>query len=76
MAARNDRMHSERVRARIQLSQLVTRLQKNALGQLAMSDGERDSAKFLIARAMPPPPEQKDLNVNGQITVNIKRYGP
>jgi hypothetical protein len=61
MAVRKDGLHSERVRKRIQLSQLVTRLQNNALGKVDMTPGQIDSAKFLISKAMPNLPETKVL---------------
>lgn len=76
MAARIDGIHAERVRKRIKLSQLVQRLQNNALGKIEMSPGAIDSAKFLIARALPPPPETNALNVSGSLVVNVKHYGP
>lgn len=60
MAARKDGIHSERVRARIRLSQLVTRLQKNALGELEMTPTQIDTAKFLVNKAMGNPPEKKE----------------
>lgn len=64
MAARIDRVHSERVRARIRLSQLVTRLQNNALGRkgVVMSQQQIDSAKFLVGKALGNPPEIKELS--------------
>lgn len=62
MAARVDRMHSERVRARIKLSQLVTRLENNSLGKIDMTQAQIDSAKFLVNKAMANPPEQKILS--------------
>lgn len=64
MAARNDGVHTERVRARIRLSQLVTRLQNNALGRngVNMTQGQLDAAKFLIGKALPNPPERKELS--------------
>ena len=63
MAARIDRIHSERVRERIRLSQLVTRLQNNALGRnnVNMTQSQIDSAKFLIGKALGNPPEIKEL---------------
>lgn len=60
MAARKDGLHSERVRARIKLSQLVTRLEKNSLGQLEMTQAQIDSAKFLVNKAMGNPPEKRE----------------
>jgi hypothetical protein len=64
MAARIDRIHSERVRARIRLSQLVTRLQNNAMGRngVNMTPTQIDSAKFLIGKALGNPPEIKELS--------------
>lgn len=64
MAARIDRLHSERVRARIRLSQLVTRLQNNAMGRngVNMTPTQIDSAKFLIGKALGNPPERKELS--------------
>jgi hypothetical protein len=61
MAARKDGLHSERVRQRIRVSQLVNRLQKNALGEVEMSASQVDSAKFLINKVMANPPERKEL---------------
>lgn len=71
MAVRKDGLHSERVRKRIQLSQLVTRLQNNALGKLDMSPGQIDSAKFLINKAMPNLPEQKDVKLSGDASAPL-----
>jgi hypothetical protein len=78
MAARLNRNHSEQVLERIRLSNLVTRLQKNALRQLrnpndnsvvSMTEGEIRSAIFLIERKLAKAEAPKDLNVNG--TLNI-----
>lgn len=75
MAARLNPRHSEMVRAKIRTSQLINRLQDEALGKIELSDGERESAKFLINKSLANPPEQKDVNLNGQLNVTIKRYG-
>jgi len=78
MAARLNRNHSEQVLERIQLSNLVTRLQKNALRQLknpnndeqiTMTEGEIRSAVFLIERKLAKAEAPKDLNLTG--TLNI-----
>ena len=55
MAAREDKIHTNRVRARIQVSQLVTRLENNALGELdkEMTTGQILSANSVLDRAMP-----------------------
>lgn len=74
MAARVDGIHSERVRNRIRISQLVTRLQNMALGRngVSMTVAQIDAAKFLIGRAIGNPPERKDVNIDGEVNVNIK----
>lgn len=81
MAARLNRNHSELVLQRIRVSNLVTRLQKNALRQLrnpnkpdeivSMSDGEIRSAIFLIERTIAKAEAPKDLNINGTVLVQI-----
>lgn len=78
MAARLNRNHSELVLKRIQVSNLVTRLQKNALRQLknpndpneviSMTQSEIDCAKFLIERTVAKAVLPQDLNVNGNLT--------
>lgn len=62
MAARLNPRHSEMVRAKIRTSQLINRLQDEALGKIALLDGERESAKFLINKSLANPPEQKILS--------------
>lgn len=71
MAARKDGLHSERVRARIKLSQLVTRLEKNGLGEIEMTPGQIDSAKFLVNKALGNPPEKKQLEHSGEVSARL-----
>jgi len=63
MAARIDGMHSERVRQRIRVSQLMTRLQNHALKRngVEMTSSQIDAAKFCISKAMSNPPERREL---------------
>jgi hypothetical protein len=63
MSARKDGLHSERVRQRIRVSQLVTRMQNHALSRngVEMTQSQLDSAKFLVGKAMSNPPERKEL---------------
>lgn len=54
MAERHDRLHSERVRKRIQTSQLINRLQDNALASdELMTAGQIRSAEVLLRKAVP-----------------------
>jgi hypothetical protein len=79
MAARLNRNHTESVLARIQVSNLVTRLQKHALRQLksphinqetgeydsiSMTDSEITAAKFLIERTLARAEAPKRLDVH------------
>lgn len=83
MAARLNRNHSEQVLERIQLSNLVTRLQKNALRQLkdsntgeplTMSKGEIQAATFLISRKLAMAVAPQDVNLKGNVTVQVVRF--
>lgn len=55
MAARLNKRHDEEARNKIQVSQLVNRLQANALGKLKseMSPGQVKSATALLAKRLP-----------------------
>lgn len=75
MAARLNPRHQEMVRKKIQTTQLIKRLQDEALGKISMKDGERESAKFLVNKSLGNPPEQIDANVDGNITVVVRRFG-
>jgi hypothetical protein len=83
MAARLNPRHSELVLKRIRIRQLCNRLELNALGELKnpqgdpiqMTDGQIRSATFLIERTVAKAEAPKDLNLNGNLTVSIKRYG-
>ena len=60
MAARLNPRNQESVRRRIQATQLVKRLQDEALGKIELTDGQRESAKFLLTRAISPPVPKDD----------------
>lgn len=54
MAARTNRIfHSEADRKRIQTSQLLNRLQDNALGKLDLSPGAIKSIEILLKKTIP-----------------------
>lgn len=77
MAERHNKLDTERVLSRIRISQLVRRLQNNALGQLkspkgdpvAMTDGQIRSAMFLIERKLARAESPKKLDVSGTLTL-------
>lgn len=60
MAARLNPKNQQSVREKIQATQLVKRLQDEALGLIEMTDGQRDSAKFLLSRCISPPTPRDD----------------
>ena len=53
MAARINRMHSEQVRAKIQASVLIDRLQKHAVGDIEMTPTQITAANSLLDRSVP-----------------------
>lgn len=79
MAARLNRLDTERVLQRIKLSQLANRLQDNALGKLKitvgdkkdqpyqMSDGQIKSAVWLLERHLARAESPKSVNVSGSL---------
>ncbi len=75
MAARLDRSHSMEIRRKIQTSQLINRLQSEALGEIELSDGQRDSAKFLIHKAIGNPTQEILAEHDGKLVVEIVTQG-
>lgn len=53
MAARLNRMHSEQVRAKIQASVLIDRLQKHVVGELELTPSQITAAQVLLDRSVP-----------------------
>lgn len=77
MAERLNKRHSELVLKRIKTSQLVNRLQDNALGLLknkagepySLSDGQVRSAIFLVERTVAKAESPKKLEISGELTL-------
>jgi hypothetical protein len=74
MAKRLNPMHQEMVRAKIQTTKLLKVLEDDAFGVIVLRDGARDSAKFLINKSMANPPEEKNVKVDGTVTVEIVKF--
>lgn len=69
MAERLNRRHQDSVRAKIQASQLINLLTKNALGQLTpeLSPGRVQSAKILLDKSVSnAPTELQGAGENGE----------
>lgn len=73
MAARLRKTHQEDVRKKIQVSQIINRLQDNLAGKVELTAGQIQSAKILLDKSMSNAPT--DLNVDASVTVNILRFG-
>ena len=76
MAARLNNRHQDSVRAKIQASQLINLLQKNAMGTLVpeLSESRFKSAKLLLDKSVSNAPTEIS-GVNGApITVEIVRF--
>jgi hypothetical protein len=69
-----NRRNAESVRQKIQISQLVNRLQNHGLGKVEMTSTQIDAAKFLINKRMPNLPERKEISGpdGGAIPLGIK----
>lgn len=74
MAVRLNRNHSESCLARIKTSQLLNRLQNHGLGKAEMRKTEIQAAIFLVERTLARAVAPQDLNVHGDITVEVVRF--
>lgn len=67
MAARTLRIkHSDEVRAKIQASQLVNRLQGHAMGTVKMTETQIKAAKILLDKALPGLSRVEMSGINGE----------
>ncbi len=53
MAARKKLRHDAETRKKIQASQLINRLQNDAMGKIELTDGQRASIKILLDKSLP-----------------------
>ena len=53
MAARLNPRHDDEARKKIQTSQLINRLQGEALGELELKDGQRKAIEILLRKSLP-----------------------
>ena len=71
MAARKQLFHPDEVKKKIQTSQLINRLQENALsGKEFMTSGQIASANSLLDRVVP---KLKAVEHSGEVGVTINR---
>lgn len=62
MAERLRKTHQEDVRAKIQASQLINRLGKQALGEIELSRSQLEAIKILLGKVLP---DLKAVEVSG-----------
>jgi len=63
----------DRVRERIAASMIADRLNKQALGDLEMTDAQRDAAKYLLSLIVPKAEAPRQLNVSLSLAELIKQ---
>lgn len=75
MAARLNARHSESCIARIRTSQLINRLQQHAFGKTELTRTQVDAAKFLIERTLARANSPVDLNIDGDLKIEVDFVG-
>ena len=73
--AKSTRALSEDHRAKIQTSNLITRLQKGALGEIEVTREQIKAAEILLKKTLPDLKQIEHTGtVEGALTVNILRF--
>lgn len=72
MAARLNPRNAESTRQKIQVTQLINRVQKHALGEVEMTPTQLDAAKFLLNKRIPNPPQEVGGVGGGPIEYKVK----
>jgi hypothetical protein len=70
MAIRRQLWHPDKVRKRIQVSQLVNRLRKHALGECDMSPTQVKAAEILLRKSLP---DLSSVEHSGEIAAPLSR---
>lgn len=75
MAARLRAKHQEEVKAKIQTSQLLNRVNSHALGEIEMTSSQLDAAKFLLNKTISNAPVEtvNDTTMTHDITPEAHR---
>lgn len=74
MAARLNRNHSESCLKRIKASQLLNRIQNHGLGKEEMTKTQLQAACFLVERILARAVAPQDVNLKGNVTVELVRF--
>lgn len=71
MAARIRKKHQDEVRAKIQASQLINRLQNHANGKIEMTDTQIKAAKILLDKSISNAPTEVSGIDGGPINASL-----
>lgn len=71
MAARLNKRHQDSVRAKIQASQLVNRLQDHALGNIELTAEQIRSCDILLKKSVPDLKQVEHVTDDGQALVPV-----
>lgn len=74
MAARLRPRHQEDVKKKIQVSQIINRLQDFFLGKVELSQGQIQSAKILLDKSVSNAPTEVSGQIDSHVTVEIVRF--
>lgn len=75
MAARKRKIaHDDATRAKIQTSQLLNRLTDHVFGRVELNQSQVAAANILLKKSLPDL-TQSDVNLGGNITVNVVKRG-
>lgn len=76
MAARLRKTHQEDVRKKIQVSQIINRLQDNLDGKIELTNGQLQSAKILLDKSMSNAPQivEQNTELSGTVVTRIERH--
>jgi hypothetical protein len=74
MAARLNLRHTESCLKRIKTSQLLNRIQNHGLGETEMTLTQLKAACFLVERTLARAVAPQDLNVTGNLQIEIVRF--
>lgn len=77
MAARLDRVHSQRVRERIKTTLLLERVQDHAFGELEMTPSQLQAAFALLDRTVPKLSQIQHVGdeEGGPVKINLVQFG-
>jgi hypothetical protein len=74
MAARLNRMHTDSVRAKIKIGNIIDRLEKHIAGEIELTSTQVTSAKILLDKTMSNAPQEIKNEISGNMNITtIKR---